>query len=553
MSTNQPWPPLAANSPGENNGPPAEQLQPVKELTPPTNITAPWLGIYSETHDDFKKRCIRTFTPAGKTALLNVNGSFKRRKLYAKAWAVGVENVEDGGYLVHRHPGYPTQWETTLYYWDAGLGSFSANRATTYAILTDSAYAQFLSSNAPQIGPQLPSRSSGTSTNSTGSTAAGQAAVASVYGRSMSPDTLESYLRVLAVRINDAAKSILATLPASIKQGGSADTREYRINNYLKQELKKKGFTDSQISQFQSGGLPRPPATTPPTTTRPNGGGNSRGNVENTVPPAPTPVVTRVKIKAPFGYVEPPLTRSGRPHLYQTYPAVPNFAGRMPDAGVSEGQALTEIFYFPYVPNNIQYSGLGSTWTELPRVGDFPIVEWSNYNLLKISFEFLIANNRTEPGGAVVPDGMFTDVETEIDKLRRMAQRPYPVSVYGMDSMLRIAMRRAADTGRPLEFAIADLSINAIRRTADSAVSRLAAASVRLTLQEKPVEQIKVAEFRLPVIVPPSTPKKRTPPPAGTGTTLIGVSVVAGQTPVNTAPTGVNTGSSGGSSAPTWP
>lgn len=554
MATNQTWPNSAVDAPLENNGPPEDRLQPVKQLTPPNEYATLWGANFSEPVGAFAKRCVRQYTKAGKVALIQNGASYKRRTLYQKVWWVGVQSADyPYDYLVHRHPGYAAQWPTGLYYWSAEYKEFALHTDTKYAILTDGAYQSYVTSVKPFVGPQLPSTSSGTSTNSTGSTAAGRTAVSSIFGRSMSPDTLESYYRVLATRINTAAASILSNLPDSLKRvGGSADARQYQINNYLKTELKKKGFTDSQINQFLTGGLPRPPASTPPVTSRPPSS-NSRGSVDNTVPPAPTPVVTRVKIKAPFGYVEPPLTRTGRPHLYQTYPAVPGPGGRLPDIGVSEGQALTEIFYFPYIPNNVQYSGLGSTWTELPRVGDFPIVEWSNYNLLKISFEFLIAHNRTEPGGAVVPDGLFTDVEAEIDKLRRMAQRPYPVSVYGMDSMLRVAMRRAADTGRPLEFAIADLSINAIRRTADSAVSKLAAASVRLTLQEKPVEQVKVAEFRLPIIVPPATPKKRTPPPAGGGTPLIGVSVEAGRTPVNTAPTGVNSGGAGGSGTPGWP
>jgi hypothetical protein len=358
------------------------------------------------------------------------------------------------------------------------------------------------------------------SSGATGSTAAGAAAVSSTFMPALSADRLESYLDSLKKQMQTAKDAIIKALPPSFYKTGSIDSIASRIDQQVKSQLRSRGFTDAQIAWFLSGGRVNPitGGIAPPATTRPTGGGGSVKTQDPTVPPTPTPVKTKVKIKAPFGYIEPPKVRTGRPHLYQTFPAVPDYKGKLPDAGASAGRALTEVFYFPYTPNNVQYSGLGSTWTELPRTGDFPIVEWSNYNLLKISFEFLIAAERTETGGAVVPDGMFIHVEDQIEKLRKMAQRPFPVSVYGWDNLLRVAIRRAADTGRPLEFVIADLQISAIRRTSDSTNSRIAAASVKLTLQEKPVELVKVANFKLPVIAPTPAPptKKTTTPPPGT-------------------------------------
>jgi hypothetical protein len=49
--------------------------------------------------------------------------------------------------------------------------------------------------------------------------------------------------------------------------------------------------------------------------------------------------------------------------------------------------ALT--YEFTLKPNNVSYSNIGVTWTDIERVANFPLVDYKNNKLMKISFEFL--------------------------------------------------------------------------------------------------------------------------------------------------------------------
>jgi len=218
-------------------------------------------------------------------------------------------------------------------------------------------------------------------------------------------------------------------------------------------------------------------------------------------------------VRAPFGYVAPALRSEPnvRPMIVQTYPTESSAAATSTAAPVSSTQQYAiERFVFPYIPNNIQYQGSTSEWVEIPREGDFPIVEWARHTLLKVSFEFLIAGQRNDnpKTGAIVPDGLFYSVSDQIETLRRMAQRPYPVSVLNMDHFLTVAMRRAQLTDKPLEFVISDFSFSATRRTQEEDSSEIAAASCRMTLQEIPIEEQNIVKFTIPVLAPKKTPKK---------------------------------------------
>ena len=59
-------------------------------------------------------------------------------------------------------------------------------------------------------------------------------------------------------------------------------------------------------------------------------------------------------------------------------------------------------------------------------------------------------------------------------------------------------MRRAEQTGKPLEFVIADLSLGSLRRTMRAGDKEITAAQVKLTLQEIPIEEIRLARFPVP-------------------------------------------------------
>ncbi|MDP7092545.1 MAG: hypothetical protein QF448_07080 [Candidatus Thalassarchaeaceae archaeon] len=191
--------------------------------------------------------------------------------------------------------------------------------------------------------------------------------------------------------------------------------------------------------------------------------------------------------------------------MLQKYPANYTFSGyTMQTLNPKIGK--DEVFFFDYAPNNVSYQGLGAQWVEVPRSGDLPIVEFASWSLMKVSMDFLIANTGISSKGHLHPDGLVTGIYEKIEILRRMAQRPYPISVFGLDQLLRVSMRRAEMIGKPLEFVISDLNISSMRRTIEAGDKEITTAQVKLTLQEIPIEAIKSVRFGKPNIVIPFTP-----------------------------------------------
>ena len=445
---------------------------------------------------------------------------------------------------------YGTFQTTTerYYYWRGRWIYYSPTSSSNYRVMNVADYnstISYMAKTGSTVGsenrdPNVAATNSMATSPSVGSTPEGRTAVATIYHAATSADALESYTDVLRRQIQGAKDAFVR---AQIQYGG-ADSIQGRVDKGLEPYLLSKGFTVAQIKWFLTGGRSNPITGTAasgvaPVSNNNNGrsGGGSPANNPADLLPVPTPILTSVKVKAPFGYLKPPSSvEDSRPQLLQTFPKSPGFGEMIPD---NINMPQTEVFYFPYIPSNVSYSGLGSTWTEIPRTGDLPLVEWSNYNLLKVSFEFLLAQDRTEPGGTRVPDGITVSVEDDINTLRRMAQRPYPISVYGMDSLMRIVLRRAATTGRALEFVITDLQVSAMRRTQQAGDSLITAATVKMTLSEIPIEEVNVARFKLPVIPPKRPPKPpRTPPPPSDP--VVGISEDAENGPGAPEPAGRN-------------
>ena len=320
---------------------------------------------------------------------------------------------------------------------------------------------------------------------------------------------------LIAGEIQSAAQKVRFAQMSSIAQGIYGENWTFNPNDIgvgqnLNLVLRNKGFTQAEITAW-FGYLRTSNAANGTTTIGSGGGGgggggnSSSGSKVNALPSiTATPVPVKIRVKAPFGYLQPPTTpKEARPQLLQMY--VPDVDLTVQGVALDKNKSKTEVFYFPYVPNDVTYSGLGSQWTEIPRGNSFPIVEWNSWNLMKISMNFLVSAERLD-GNTVVPDGVFNSVGEQLNILRRMAQRPYPVSIYGMDQMMSVAIRRAAETGSALEFVISDLQIQSLRRTFDAGDAEITAASVSLTLQEIPIESGKVALLNLPSIVPDETP-----------------------------------------------
>lgn len=275
------------------------------------------------------------------------------------------------------------------------------------------------------------------------------------------------------------------------------------LRNLVQTVLSEKGWTQSQITAFlASKGVKISTGT-------PNRGGSQPTGISPPKPViVPTPAVTKVVVRAPYGFAKPAAKApDNRPQLIQ------NYTTYVKDSSVDGGVKAVngqDIFVFPYTPNNVSYSGLGSKWDSIDREGNYPIVEWSSWDLMRCEMEFLVAEQRTE-GTTQVPDGLFVSVQDRLNTLRRMSQRQATVSVFNLDDLFRIQVKRAKETGKALQFVIADLSFTSTRRSVDSVEKEITAASVKLTLQEIPMEKVSIVKMSPPTMSRPVVPR-RTPP-----------------------------------------
>jgi hypothetical protein len=131
-------------------------------------------------------------------------------------------------------------------------------------------------------------------------------------------------------------------------------------------------------------------------------------------------------------------------------------------------------FYFPFTPQNIQYSDLSDEIAEIPRAGTLPIVTFKSHKLMRVSFEFLVA---------VPLDGMTLDVEDSLAILRTFStQSQRGIVFFNMDTMLTSPWQyRRGPKGKPLQFNIAEMSMTARQR---NSLGKITQAIVNLTLVE---------------------------------------------------------------------
>ncbi len=170
---------------------------------------------------------------------------------------------------------------------------------------------------------------------------------------------------------------------------------------------------------------------------------------------------------------------------------------------------IVEQYPFDFSPNDINYSGLAGEWQSIERSGSFPIIDWKSFKLLQISFSFLIANKN----GQLTADGLDIPVTNQIEKLQRMAQKPYPVVFYGFDTLLTNQFRYdSSGRARGIQFVIQDLSITSQRRNERMEITR---AQATITLQEIPIETtniIGMPRLEHKNITPPKPPVPPTDP-----------------------------------------
>jgi hypothetical protein len=213
-----------------------------------------------------------------------------------------------------------------------------------------------------------------------------------------------------------------------------------------------------------------------------------------------------VRVRGNFGFVAPGEPEGGEPQMVQYY-----------KSGDSQLQTTARHYFLPK-PNQINYQNLGSEWTEIERVGRIPLVDWKNYKLMKVSFEFLVIPDNTYRTGAfgeTADDGITFSIDEKLENLRNMAARPYPVILYGFDDLLINANPFSMSTGAGVQFVINELSISSLIRTTTGSINR---ATCSITLQEVPIEYINI--ISLPKLVPGQIippPPTLVPPEYGAG------------------------------------
>jgi hypothetical protein len=207
------------------------------------------------------------------------------------------------------------------------------------------------------------------------------------------------------------------------------------------------------------------------------------------------------------GYVTPSARdSSSAPQMVQQY--------RLPP----DNTPVTLRHIFRFAPNQINYSSLGSNWVDIERSGNTPLVDWSGYKLMQVSFSFLVAgDDDANFDFPISSDNRINiDIDEKLSELRQMATAPYPVTLLGFDEMLTDQMRFPFDGGKGVEFVITDFSISSLYRTTEGKINR---AQCEITLREIPIETIDLVDFpplRFPRITPVPKPGEEKQPPSKT-------------------------------------
>jgi len=228
-----------------------------------------------------------------------------------------------------------------------------------------------------------------------------------------------------------------------------------------------------------------------PSGSSPSGGQPNRNTTNNGVTKTVNPLVTTLTIRGGFGFATPSYIddRNNKqyPQMVQYY----------------SNDVLNKVeprrFDFKFPPQQIAYSSIGSDWTEIPRAGKTPLVDWQSFRLMKISFQFVIGN----------ADSLDDSIDNELQTLRLMASSPYPVVIFGYDDLFSQKLQYSDTENRIPEFVINDLNFNSIYRNAEQKINR---ATVDITLAEIPIETISITEMpRISTPIKPLTPGVGTP------------------------------------------
>lgn len=318
--------------------------------------------------------------------------------------------------------------------------------------------------------------------------------------------------RTYEIKVNDFL-TLRMPITSHPMSGGSWP---YVFLGAVNEQLREKGFSEADIELIITQALRVVGVGVPGTSSSIGGGstGSSRGlSQPSNTPETPRdfPIVqTITRLPSGASLVDDQSMKrmpqsSIRPQIRQAY--INNI-----------GEREEEAFYFDYVPTTISYTLGGTTWNEIPRTLDAPLIEFMGHTLTRVQMSFLIAGERVEAGptgNTNVPDGLDIDVEDRITQLRRIASRPSPVMIYGLDDIFNIQLQQAQATGVSCNWAIVDLSMVAKRRTG-GVRSLISVAQVNLSLMEMPISEERVTMMRPLRLQQVPTPKPGGASGAGT-------------------------------------
>jgi hypothetical protein len=160
-------------------------------------------------------------------------------------------------------------------------------------------------------------------------------------------------------------------------------------------------------------------------------------------------------------------------------PDLPKMIQRRAISNSSEKTVLDE-YEFNLRPNNISYSNIGITWTEIERLNNYGLVDYKNNKLMKISFEFVVEAHLGDKSS------IYDSCEDRLETLQRMANTPELVIFRNFDSLFS-GNTKAIEEKSYREWAIFDISISSIQRVPLTSVSgggSISRATVNMTIQE---------------------------------------------------------------------
>lgn len=179
-------------------------------------------------------------------------------------------------------------------------------------------------------------------------------------------------------------------------------------------------------------------------------------------------------------------------------------------------EPVTKRYIFILRPNQISYSNIGSEWTDIPRSGNSPLIDWKSYKLMQVSFQFIVVPDREGNLDRYRTENEITlSIDNQLRTLQEMASAPYPIVLLGFDDMITNEVRFPFNSGRGVEFVIADFSVTSLFRTATGAINR---AQCDITLREVPIQSLAYIDFpalKFPKTKNPPPPKKDKDPEPG--------------------------------------